>query len=62
MSTRTPHDSTTGTTGTTTGIADALAGLFEHGMPFRFTAYDGSAAGATESPIHVHLVRERGLS
>ena len=54
MSTKTPM--------TTTGIAGALAGLFEHGMPFRFTAYDGSAAGATDSPVHVHLVRERGLS
>ncbi len=45
-----------------TGIAGALAGLFEHGMPFRFTAYDGSAAGATDGAIQVHLVRERGLA
>ena len=43
-------------------IADALASLFEHGMPFRFTAYDGSEAGDQGSDVHLHLANERGLS
>ncbi len=46
----------------TEGVAGVLDSLFEHGLPFRLTAYDGSAAGATDSDVHVHLVRERGLS
>ncbi len=36
--------------------------LMPDGMPFRFTAYDGSAAGPADSPIHLHLANERGLS
>ena len=32
------------------------------GLPFRFTAYDGSATGPEDSPIHMHLASERGLS
>ena len=36
--------------------------LMPAGVPFRFTAYDGSTAGPEDSPIHVHLVNERGLS
>ncbi|WP_337692337.1 cyclopropane-fatty-acyl-phospholipid synthase family protein [Kribbella amoyensis] len=32
------------------------------GLPFRFTAYDGSATGPADSPIHMHLATERGLS
>ena len=32
------------------------------GVPFRFTAYDGSATGPEDSPFHVHLDNERGLS
>jgi cyclopropane-fatty-acyl-phospholipid synthase len=32
------------------------------GVPFRFTAYDGSSAGPDDSPIHVHLENRRGLS
>jgi cyclopropane-fatty-acyl-phospholipid synthase len=58
---------TTRTTGRTTTaqpvtIAGALEELFEHGIPFRFTAYDGSAAGAADAPVHLHLRNERGLS
>ena len=30
------------------------------GVPFRFTAYDGSTAGPADSPIHLHLKNERG--
>jgi cyclopropane-fatty-acyl-phospholipid synthase len=43
-------------------IASALASLFQHGMPFRFTAYDGSEAGDPESDVHLHLASPRGLS
>jgi cyclopropane-fatty-acyl-phospholipid synthase len=43
-------------------IAGALERLFEHGMSFRFTAYDGSAAGPEDSPVRLHLRNERGLS
>ncbi len=54
------------TGGTTTAepvtIAGALAKLFEHGIPFRFTAYDGSSAGAADAPVNLHLRNERGLS
>ncbi len=44
------------------GIAPALADLFQHGLPFRFSAYDGSVAGPPEAPVHMHLRTERGLS
>ncbi len=43
-------------------IAGALADLFEHGMPVRFTAYAGSAAGPADARIHLHLRNQRGLS
>ena len=43
-------------------IAEALENLFEHGIAFRFTAYDGSAAGPLDSPVCLHLRNERGLS
>ncbi len=46
----------------TTTIAEALESLFEHGMPFGFTAYDGSAAGDPDAPVRLHLATERGLS
>ncbi len=47
---------------TRTSIAQALDSLFVHGMPFRFTAYDGSEGGDPTSPIHLHLATERGLA
>jgi cyclopropane-fatty-acyl-phospholipid synthase len=43
-------------------IGEALTRLMAGGVPFRFTAYDGSTAGPQDSPIHVRLLNERGLS
>lgn len=42
-------------------IAEALERLMRHGMPFRFEAYDGSAAGDVASRFTVRLLNERGL-
>jgi len=43
-------------------IGDALERLMaHHGVPYRFTAYDGSTAGPVDSDIHVVLKNERGL-
>jgi cyclopropane-fatty-acyl-phospholipid synthase len=49
------------TTGTLT-IGEAITRLMPDGVPFRFTAYDGSTAGPADSTVHVHLRNERGLS
>jgi cyclopropane-fatty-acyl-phospholipid synthase len=43
-------------------IAEALDRLMATGVPFRFTAYDGSSAGPEDSALTVHLKNERGLS
>ena len=43
-------------------IAGALESLFQHGLQFRFTAYDGSAAGPVDSPVKLHLRNRRGLA
>ncbi len=43
-------------------IGEALSRLMAGGVPFRFTAYDGSTAGPQDSPIHIRLLTERGLS
>ena len=43
-------------------IGEALTRLMAGGVPFRFTAYDGSTAGPPDSPIHLRLRNERGLS
>ena len=43
-------------------IGAVIERLMPQGVPFRFTAYDGSAAGPTDSPIRLHLRNERGLS
>ncbi|GAA0613533.1 class I SAM-dependent methyltransferase [Kribbella sandramycini] len=43
-------------------IAGALTTLAPNGLPFRFTAYDGSATGPDDAAIHLHLATERGLS
>ncbi|MGH3496180.1 MAG: class I SAM-dependent methyltransferase [Nocardioidaceae bacterium] len=43
-------------------VAEALEAVMPGGVPFRFTAYDGSSAGSDDQPIHLHLVNERGLS
>ncbi|HSV39825.1 MAG TPA: cyclopropane-fatty-acyl-phospholipid synthase family protein [Nocardioidaceae bacterium] len=43
-------------------IGEALERLMaHHGVPYRFTAYDGSTAGPIDSDIHVRLKTERGL-
>ncbi|MFI6676378.1 class I SAM-dependent methyltransferase [Kribbella sp. NPDC050470] len=47
---------------TRVSIAEALTAVTQDGLPFRFTAYDGSAAGPEDSQIHMHLASERGLS
>ena len=43
-------------------VGDAITRLMPDGVPFHFTAYDGSSAGSEASPIHVHLENRRGLS
>ena len=43
-------------------VGDAITRLMPDGVPFHFTAYDGSSAGPEDSPIHVHLENRRGLS
>ena len=43
-------------------IGEAITRLMPGGVPFRFTAYDGSSAGPPDSPVHVHLRNRRGLS
>ena len=43
-------------------IADALGRLMKEGLPFRFEAFDGSAAGPVDAPFTLRLLNERGLS
>ena len=45
----------TATIPTQVSIAGALTAVAPEGLPFRFTAYDGSATGPEDSPIHLHL-------
>lgn len=42
-------------------IADVIADLTRGGMPLRFEAYDGSAAGPEDAEIRLRLVNQRGL-
>ncbi len=42
-------------------IADVIADLTRGGMPLRFEAYDGSAAGPEDAEIRLELVNQRGL-
>ncbi|QCW50623.1 class I SAM-dependent methyltransferase [Nocardioides dongxiaopingii] len=42
-------------------IADVVADLTRGGMPLRFEAYDGSAAGPADAEIRLELVNQRGL-
>jgi cyclopropane-fatty-acyl-phospholipid synthase len=49
-------------TGTKISVAQALEAVLPSGVPFRFSAYDGSATGPEDAAIHVHLTTERGLS
>lgn len=50
------------TLATQVSIAEALTAVTPDGLPFRFTAYDGSATGPEDSPVQMHLASERGLS
>jgi cyclopropane-fatty-acyl-phospholipid synthase len=43
-------------------VGEMLSRVMAHGVPFKFTAYDGSSAGPSDSPVHLHLRNERGLS
>ncbi|MGZ8745438.1 MAG: class I SAM-dependent methyltransferase [Nocardioides sp.] len=43
-------------------IGDAVSSLLRDGMPVRFTAYDGSAAGPPDADITLELVNQRGLA
>lgn len=52
---------TTTRTGVLT-IAEAIESVFPRGVPFRFTAYDGSATGPADATVGLHLNSPRGLS
>src|SRR4051812_43156126 len=43
-------------------LADVLDLLMEGELPFRFTAYDGSATGPEEAPFAMHLRTQRGAA
>ncbi len=43
-------------------IAEAVDSLLRDGMPLRFTAYDGSAAGPEDSELGLELLNQRGLA
>ncbi|WP_243060768.1 cyclopropane-fatty-acyl-phospholipid synthase family protein [Nocardioides sp. SR21] len=43
-------------------IASAIESLLKDGMPLRFTAYDGSAAGPVDAQYGMTLLNERGLA
>jgi len=43
-------------------IAEVVDDLMVGGLPVRFTAYDGSAAGPADSQVGLELTSERGLS
>jgi cyclopropane-fatty-acyl-phospholipid synthase len=43
-------------------IGEVMTRLMPDGIPFRFTAYDGSKAGPEDAPVALHLRNERGLS
>ncbi|WP_206064960.1 cyclopropane-fatty-acyl-phospholipid synthase family protein [Nocardioides sp. JQ2195] len=43
-------------------IGEAIESLLKHGVPVRFTAYDGSSAGPDDAELGIHLRNERGLS
>lgn len=49
-------------TALTVSIAEAILRLLPSGVPFRFTAYDGSSVGPTDAMIRLNLLNARGLS
>ncbi|MGH3363298.1 MAG: class I SAM-dependent methyltransferase [Nocardioidaceae bacterium] len=53
---------TTTTNDLSVSIGEVISRLVPEGLPFRFTAYDGSSAGPQDAPIGLHLRTERGLS
>ena len=42
-------------------VADALEAVTEGDLPFRFTAFDGSATGPRDAGYTLHVANERGL-
>lgn len=46
----------------TVSIAEAVSRLLPAGVPFRFTAYDGSSVGPADAAIRLNLLNDRGLS
>src|SRR5680860_181707 len=46
----------------TVSIAEAVSRLLPAGVPFRFTAYDGSSVGPVDAAIQLNLLNNRGLS
>jgi len=46
----------------TVTIGATISRLMPGGVPFRFTAYDGSSAGPADAGVRLHLANERGLS
>jgi cyclopropane-fatty-acyl-phospholipid synthase len=43
-------------------VADLIDAVMPRGVPFHFTAYDGSETGPADSDVGVRLLNERGLS
>lgn len=43
-------------------ISDLIEEVLPEGIPFRFTAYDGSGVGPEDAQVRLHLANERGLS
>lgn len=52
----------TPTTNRSISIGESMTRLMPAGVPFRFTAYDGSSAGPPDATVGLHLRNERGLS
>jgi cyclopropane-fatty-acyl-phospholipid synthase len=48
-------------TGSTMTVGDAFTRLFGSTAPVRFEAFDGSATGPVEAPLHLELRSKRGL-
>nr|WP_233153364.1 class I SAM-dependent methyltransferase [Kineosporia sp. R_H_3] len=57
-----PWRSDSGDDGTRLTLAEVLLTLLDGPMPFRFTAYDGSAAGPADAELGLHLRTPRGTA
>jgi cyclopropane-fatty-acyl-phospholipid synthase len=53
---------TTTTREQTVTVGEVISRLLPEGVPFRFTAYDGSSAGPPDGSVALHLRSQRGLS